>query len=307
MPVKKVKKTRGQTIVQNVKVVVGAAAKRPKRKYTRKPKVGMKGVGQAPMTGPSTIYGEPIPLPPRTIEVPVAYRLTEGATTASGVTPPLLTAPQEKPAMTGPISKPVLPSLPAPEATKLIEGPQITAEEEDFFLSLKPKSTFYKSYEKKQTPTKVQEYTFSAVNPLARKPKQEAEPMFPVSEQIEELPRSVSRPTPKKKSEIINIELGAPSEPSIFQKEKVMDFPQEAREPEFPSAAVAAAEIPSEKKRSTWNITQNMIAFYSAQTGKTVEQSKRALNKIRKEHPSARPSDVISAIESGDFKGNTLG
>lgn len=111
--VKKEKKTH--QVIQTVKVVVGDVG-RSKRKYKKRSAPKRISPASEVQGGlKNTIYGEPVPLPPRIIEVPVPYRLTEGATPSSGV------FPQRPPP---PAIEPPTPSMPSMPAITAAEKPK---------------------------------------------------------------------------------------------------------------------------------------------------------------------------------------
>lgn len=332
MPVKKVKKTRGQTIIQNVKVVLEGKQKRARKKSTRKPRVGMRTGGQAPLTGPNTITSEQIPLPPRIIEVPVPYRLAEGSTTATGIQPqaPAITAPPSKPAITYP--EPSKPAITYPEPSKAIKDKPLTQEEEDFYLQIKPSSTFYKSYERqKPTPSKLQEYSFSAVNPLARKQISAQETMISSQPIIDE-PRSISAKSIKKEQPAegpMIIELG--STPSLVEEvtkpSQIVDFPPAKKEessiiPSSEGAISAATETESLStitssqafgqktplpKRPNWNArNEALIQSYSKKFKVSEYDALQKLMTLRSNYPHVTAKEVKSAIKSAQSESSIL-
>lgn len=102
MPRKYKKKTAG--VSQTINITVNTEKKRKPRKKRASSK-SKRRVGFAPSyTGPSTIYGEPLPLPPRVIEVNAPYLLQQGSTLATGQIPvPVLqNAPQRDMLMDAP-------------------------------------------------------------------------------------------------------------------------------------------------------------------------------------------------------------
>lgn len=162
---KKVKKEdKTPQVVQTVKVVVGDVSKR-KRKYKKRSGPSKKHI--APMTEvrgglQNTIYGEPVPLPPRIIEVPVPYGLSAGSTPATGVFPsrpsaPSIESPPAPPALP-PASMPSMPSIMAGEKPKsMIAFPSSSAEidaldsGESYMIkkALEKKESFYKPHERR--------------------------------------------------------------------------------------------------------------------------------------------------------------
>lgn len=106
MPRKYKRKTSG--VSQTINITVNTEKKRKPRKKRASKSVGRRGFGAAaPYTGPSTIYGEPLPLPPRVIEVNAPYLLQQGSTLATGQIPvPVLqNAPQREMIMDAPRSQ----------------------------------------------------------------------------------------------------------------------------------------------------------------------------------------------------------
>lgn len=189
MPAKRKSKEKGQNITQTVKVIIGEGGKKKKRVYKRRPKkakLDRGSIGAAPLTGPNTIVGEPYPIPPRILEVPTYYRISEGAMTSTGnlpsgsapSVPAIMNAPQA-PAL---MNAPQAPSLMnAPQATSLMnavlrqEAPKEKSEEEKRiesaieFGGLKPRSTFYKKYEIRPANLGGVGGTFEQTNPLLDK------------------------------------------------------------------------------------------------------------------------------------------
>lgn len=101
MPRKYKKKTAG--VSQTINITVNTERKRKPRKKRASKSKSKRGIGPS-YTGPSTIYGEPLPLPPRVIEVNAPYLLQPGSTLATGQIPvPLLmNAPQREMLMDAP-------------------------------------------------------------------------------------------------------------------------------------------------------------------------------------------------------------
>jgi len=353
-PKKREKKTkaRGQNIVQTVKVVLAGEAKRRKRQYKKRVATGARGRGQAGAVGPNTIYGDALPIPPKVVEVPVPYRLTEGATTASGVAPKQTTTVTEVPAS---VNVPLLQNI-SPEQKRSImsemqqafqkssqQKPLLMSSassqteekslETEMFADIKPRSTFYKPYERKpsvfnEEPKKSPMMEYSIKEPSSieeQKPSNistltVSEPKSPRVESITAESIDIPIEVEEKKPSLFQYVISGSQKLALGVAEKTTGLPigkavKTAAEIFIPKSEQSESEVgirgeavgPSPfKRKANWNVTQQLISVYASKSGKSMEQSKRALSKIRKEHPNAKPSDVITAIESGDFTGKTL-
>lgn len=159
-----------QTITQTVKVVIADGRTGKKRKPRGRRPARREMAAAPPVAGglQNTIYGEPAPLPPRLIEVPTYYRLSEGATPATGAPAPpmpaieapkkpagLLMAPpapisEEKPTgLLAPEKKPARLAIPGKDDMEIFYRTPPSYPEEEFGGIKPKKDTFYGKHEKK--------------------------------------------------------------------------------------------------------------------------------------------------------------
>jgi len=263
MPAKKKTKQKGQNITQTVKVVIGEGAKRKKRAYKRRPRkarLDRGSIGAAPLTGPNTITsGESIPIPPRIIEVPTYYKVSEGTTTSTGNQPistgpsqPAITAGPSLPAIMDDSSKKQKPlNVPAimdlGQTIKAVNEyntkEEIKAERERIQNviesgQLRPSSTFYRRYERPRASSGGVGGTWEQTNPLLDKGRIRQDTIMASQPIIEE---PLSAPPPQGKvSETFSITEVYPEKPAK-QEKLIVEMGREPSVEDF---------IPAEKPKS---------------------------------------------------------
>lgn len=312
MPAKRKSKEKGQNITQTVKVIIGEGGKKKKRVYKRRPKkakLDRGSIGAAPLTGPNTIVGEPYPIPPRILEVPTYYRISEGAMTSTGnlpsgsapSVPAIMNAPQVPALMNAPLRQEV-PMLMQSQKEKSEEEKRIESAIE--FGGLKPRSTFYKQYETRPTDLGGVGGTFEQANPLLDRGRIQQDMRLAKEPIVQEpVSRDAFRPSMQEDISIQTINSKQSKDAGIGFEDIYQENPPEKITINLGSESKAISEFqPTEKSKSLYQLAVEASPRreYVAKNVAIQTPEEKELKALTEFQPAEeKPKSLLSSLISG--------